>query len=130
MTEGEYMGESVDRLPKLTTDQRAAALAKAIEARRERAAAKGAVRAGTVKPAEILESTEAPYSKIRVFEFLTACPGIGAVTARKIIVALGVSEGRRLRGLGPRQKSRLAEVVTAIANGEPATSAIRRTIGG
>ena len=41
MTEGEYMGESVDRLPKLTTDQRAAALAKAIEARRERAAAKG-----------------------------------------------------------------------------------------
>lgn len=130
MTEGEYMGESVDRLPKLTTDQRAAALAKAIEARRERAVAKGAVRAGTVKPAEILESTEAPYSKMRVFEFLTACPGIGAVTARKIIVALGVSEGRRLRGLGPRQKSRLAEVVTAIANGEPATSAIRRTIGG
>lgn len=115
-------------LPELTTDQRDAALRKAIEARRERAAAKEAIKAGTVRPAEIIRSPEGPYSKMRLFEFLTACPGIGPATARKIIVALGVGEGRRLRGLGPRQKSRLAKAVTAIANGEPASSAICRAI--
>lgn len=116
-------------LPELTTDQRDAALKKAIEARRERAAAKQAIMAGAVRPAEIIKAPEGPYSKMRLFEFLTACPGIGPVTARKIIVALGVGEGRRLRGLGPRQKSKLAETITAIANGESTSSAIRRAIG-
>lgn len=117
-------------LPKLTTDQRDAALRKAIEARRERAAAKEAVKAGTVRPAEIIRAPEGPYSKMRLFEFLTACPGIGPATARKIIVALGVGEGRRLRGLGPRQKSRLAEAVTAIGAGVTPSTAASQTIDG
>lgn len=115
-------------LPELTSDQRDAALRKAIEARRERAAAKEAIKSGSVSPAEIIKAPEGPYSKMRLFEFLTACPGIGPATARKIIVALGVGEGRRLRGLGPRQRSMLAEAVTAIANGEPTSSAICRAI--
>ncbi len=117
-------------LPELTSAQRAEALERAVEARRERAAAKRAVASGSVDPAGVLASPEGPYLKMRVFEFLTACPGIGPATARKMIVALGVGEGRRLRGLGPRQRARLAEAVSVVAGGEAPSTAVRRSIGG
>lgn len=117
-------------LPELTSEQRAEALEKAIEARRERAAAKDAIATGAVDPAGVLASPEGPYLKMRLFEFLTACTGIGPTTARKIIVALGVGEGRRLRGLGSRQRAALAEAVGAIGAGEPASMVIERVFHG
>lgn len=116
-------------LPELTREQRADALKLAVAARRERAAAKAAVASGEADPSEILLSPGGPYARMRLYEFLTSCPGIGPATARRAIAALGVGEGRRLRSLGTRQRRELADAVGAVGAGEHAATAIRRAIG-
>ena len=79
------MGES--NLPPLRTpEQRKEAMAKAVHTRRERAAFKAACKAGTI-------------------------PGIGPVTAQKIVEACHIRDGRRVSGLGYMQGPRLVEAI-------------------
>lgn len=95
--------------PKLTAEQRAAALVKAAEARRVRAEVKARLKMGTVTFPELLKQAEGDriLSKIKVLAVLESLPGVGKVTARKLMEDIGIAESRRLAGLGEKQTAAL-----------------------
>lgn len=92
-------------LPPLTPEQRAAALAKAAIARRERAEIKNRLKhSGTSLSSVIKEGQESDIvGKMKVSALLESMPGVGKVRARQTMERLGISETRRVRGLGSNQ---------------------------
>lgn len=74
---------------------------RSVEVRRERAALKGRLKAGEISPADVLNDESNVAAKIRLFAFLKNCPGVGAVGARTLLRALGLSETKTIRSLGP-----------------------------
>ena len=96
-------------LPPLTPEQRAAALAKAAEARRERAVVKNRLKHSGASLTEILKEGQGNevVGKMKVSAVLESMPGVGKVRARKIMERLGISESRRVRGLGSNQLAAL-----------------------
>jgi ribosomal protein S13 len=50
--------------------------------------------------------------KMKVSALLEALPGVGKVRARQIIEDIGISESRRVRGLGSNQVAALIERVS------------------
>lgn len=98
-------------LPTLTADQRTAALAKAADARRERAAVKNKLKYGQGSLAKVIGDgkTNEVIGKMRVSALLESLPGVGRVKARQIMEEVGISESRRVRGLGQNQISALLE---------------------
>ncbi len=97
--------------PKLTDEQRAAALEKAAIARRVRAEVKARLKMGTVTLPELLaQADEDPIlAKIKVLAVLESLPGVGKVSARRTMETIGIAESRRLAGLGDRQRAELIE---------------------
>ena len=61
--------------------------------------------------AEVLEQarTDDVLGKLKVSSLLESLPGIGKIKARAIMAEIGISETRRLRGLGPHQARALVE---------------------
>lgn len=98
-------------LPPLTPEQRAAALEKAAAARQARAEVKNRLKYSQGSLAEVIEKgkTDDVIGKMRVSALLEALPGIGKVKARAIMAEIGISESRRVRGLGPHQAQALVE---------------------
>jgi DNA uptake protein ComE-like DNA-binding protein len=47
--------------------------------------------------------------KLKVLALLESLPGVGKVKARQIITEIGISETRRVRGLGPHQVKALVD---------------------
>lgn len=92
-------------LPAMNADQREAALEKAVEARRHRAEIKKSLKEGTISLADALRDKEC--ERLHVSELLRSLPGVGPAKAKEIMVDLGISEGRRIRGLGTRQREGL-----------------------
>ncbi|KWX00721.1 30S ribosomal protein S13 [Carbonactinospora thermoautotrophica] len=92
-------------LPPLTPEQRAAALAKAAEARRERAEVKNRLKHSGASLSEVIKEgqTNDVIGKMKVSALLESLPGVGKVRARQIMERLGISESRRVRGLGANQ---------------------------
>lgn len=92
-------------LPELTPEQRAEALAKAAVARRERAAVKNRLKNAQGSLAEVLaEGKESDIvGKMKVSALLESMPGVGRVRAKQIMETVGISESRRVRGLGTNQ---------------------------
>ncbi len=97
--------------PKLTDEQRRAALQKAAEARRVRADVKKDLKMGTINLEQLLaRADEEPMvAKIKTLAALESLPGVGKVTARRTMERLGIAESRRLSGLGPQQRKALLE---------------------
>jgi hypothetical protein len=95
--------------PKLTPEQRARALEKAAAARRHRAEIKELLKNGTITLPELFERAETDelLAGIKVKAVLTSMPGLGKVKAHRLMEELEISESRRLRGLGVRQKEAL-----------------------
>lgn len=96
-------------LPPLTPEQRAAALEKAAAARAVRAEVKQSLKQSETKLSDVIaraESDEA-LGKLKVVALLEALPGVGKATARTIMTEVGISEARRVRGLGPHQREAL-----------------------
>jgi hypothetical protein len=94
----------------LTPEQRAAALAKAAEVRRERAEVKNRLKrshAGQTGGllSEILKEGQDndAIGKMKVSALLESLPGVGKVRARQLMERIGISESRRIRGLGTNQ---------------------------
>ena len=92
-------------LPPLTPEQRAAALAKAGVARRERAAAKNRLKYSQGSLADVIQEGKDNeiIGKMKVSALLESLPGVGRVRARQIMDEVGISESRRVRGLGSNQ---------------------------
>lgn len=93
---------------------RAAANRAAVAARRARAELKERLRSGELTPLRALEESldpENPAATLRITDFLLSLPAIGAVKAPKILDQLGISERKRLGGLGRQQRVRLEEFI-------------------
>ncbi|MFP3915824.1 MAG: integration host factor, actinobacterial type [Actinomycetota bacterium] len=95
--------------PELSDEQRAAALAKAAEARRVRAEVKELLKTGTITFADLLQRAdeEELIGGIKVESLLAAMPGTGKVKAKRLMEKYDIAGNRRLRGLGDRQRSGL-----------------------
>lgn len=98
-------------LPPLTPEQRAAALEKAAAARRRRAQTKNELKCAKTRLSEVVSQAaeDDALAKMRVSELLEALPGVGKVRARTIMSDIGISESRRVRGLGANQLTALVE---------------------
>jgi hypothetical protein len=94
-------------LPPLSKEQRQAALEKAAAARTERAEVKEALKRGTLSLGEVVATPSESVGKMPVHALLAALPGIGKVRSLQIMKELGISESRRVRGLGSNQKELL-----------------------
>lgn len=96
-------------LPPLTPEQRAEAVQKAVAARRERAEVKnrlkhsGASLLGVVRDGQDNDV----IGKMKVSALLESMPGVGRVRAKQIMDEVGISESRRVRGLGSNQAAAL-----------------------
>lgn len=105
-------GARVDAMatpPQLSPEQRAAALAKAAEARTARAEFKNKLKIGAVSLSEALRDTSDTVGKLKVVSLLESLPGVGKVKARKLMEDIGIAENRRVQGLGQQQKQALLE---------------------
>jgi hypothetical protein len=96
-------------LPQLSDEERAAALAKAAEARRVRAEVKELLKTGSMSITELLERAAADeiVAGLKVSSVLSSMPGTGKVKANRLMESLGIADNRRLRGLGDRQRAAL-----------------------
>ncbi|KJK57014.1 integration host factor, actinobacterial type [Saccharothrix sp. ST-888] len=93
-------------LPPLTPEQRAAALAKAADARRQRAEVKNKLKHSNALLRDVIKagkSDDEVIGKMKVSALLESLPGVGKVRAKQIMERLGISESRRVRGLGSNQ---------------------------
>ncbi|HVL64755.1 MAG TPA: integration host factor, actinobacterial type [Actinomycetota bacterium] len=94
--------------PPLSEEQRRQALQKAADARRKRAELKEQLKSGRTKLTELLDRTsDEVVGKMKVSNVLESLPGVGRVRARKLMEKLDISESRRMRGLGAKQKEKL-----------------------
>ncbi len=98
-------------LPTLTPEQRSAALEKAAAARRERAEVKNRLKNSTASLADVIKEggTNDVIGKMKVAALLESLPGTGKVRAKQIMDEIGISETRRVRGLGTNQSAALIE---------------------
>jgi hypothetical protein len=94
-----------------TPEQRAGALAKAIAARRERAAVISAVKSGSVVIADALDDERVKGARVK--RLILAVPGVGPVRAAEIMTACQIADKRRVRGLGARQRHALIATFAA-----------------
>lgn len=97
--------------PQLSPEQRQAALEKAAAARRLRAELKDKLKMGTLTLKELLDqaSRDEAVGKMKVVAVLESLPGLGKVKARRLMEEVGISEARRLQGLGDNQRKKLFE---------------------
>lgn len=98
-------------LPPLTPEQRAKALEKAAEARAVRAEVKNRLKYSGGKLSEVIGEGQQDNAigKLKVLALLESLPGVGKVTARTVMTEVGISESRRVRGLGPQQIAKLVD---------------------
>lgn len=97
--------------PSLSPDERQAALDKAAAVRRLRAELKEKLKMGSLTLKELLEQGESneAVAKMKVVSVLESLPGLGKVKARRLMEEIGISETRRLQGLGEQQRRKLFE---------------------
>jgi hypothetical protein len=97
--------------PQLSAEQRQAALEKAAVARRTRAELKERLKMGSVTLEELLSQADHDdiVGKMKVLSVLESLPGLGKVKARRLMDDVGISETRRLHGLGEQQRKKLFE---------------------
>ena len=97
--------------PKLTPEQRRAALAKAAEARRVRAEIKELLKTGSLTFPEVLDQadTDELVAGTKVAAIIVSLPGVGKIKGKRLMEELGIASNRRLRGLGTRQRRALLD---------------------
>lgn len=109
---------SDERRPAPPTDvDRLAASRAAVAARRARARIKSDIAAGHRSPLDVLDTAfaapDGTEGRLRVTEFLLSLPAIGQTKMRAALAALGISEVKRLGGLGVHQRHKLREFVVS-----------------
>lgn len=101
--------------PALSPDERRAALDKAAAARRQRAELKEKLKMGSTTLKELLDQAERDevVGKMKAVTVLESLPGVGKVRARRMMEQIGISEARRVRGLGDKQREALLKAFPA-----------------
>jgi guanylate kinase len=89
--------------PKLTPQEREAALLAATAARRERSEVKSALKNSGISIFDVINSASAAIQKMRVRELLESVPGVGKLRAEAIMERAKISPTRRIAGLGRNQ---------------------------
>ena len=109
-------------MPSLTAQERAAALAKAAAARKDRSELRAKLRSGRLGLAELLGSAamtqDAAVTKMRVSALLEALPGVGKTRAAQIMERLDIAANRRVGGLGIHQRRALVAEFERRANAQ------------
>jgi hypothetical protein len=97
--------------PPQSPEQRQAALEKAAKARRVRAELKESLKGGSLTLKQLLDQgdTDEVVGKMKVLAVLESLPGLGKVKARRLMDDVGISETRRIQGLGDQQRRKLFE---------------------
>jgi hypothetical protein len=97
--------------PALDPAQRAAALAKAAQARAARAELKNKLKIGSVSLRDALAQADNDpvVGKLKVVALLESLPGLGKVKARRVMEEIGIADSRRVQGLGAQQRLALLE---------------------
>lgn len=96
-------------VPVRTPEQRTEALAKAQATRQAKAQLRRDLKDRRVSGTEVVEgaSGNPVWAGLRVSWVLEALPGVGPVRAERMMTELGIAPGRRLQGLGERQRRAL-----------------------
>lgn len=96
-------------LPRLTPEQRDAALVKAREARQARSSLLAGISAGEeTVPAAIARGESDPVvGKTKVSQLVRAVPGYGLARTSALLERAGIPGDRRVAGLGGRQREAL-----------------------
>lgn len=91
--------------PKLSDDERKAALEKASASRKRRAEIKKELKTGALTITKIYEISQrdSAVAKMRVLELIESIPGVGKVRSAAALEKLGISRTRRIQGLGKHQ---------------------------
>jgi hypothetical protein len=102
--------------PSLSPEARQAALQKAAAARRQRAELKEKLKMGSLTFKELLDQADRDevVAKMKVVAVLESLPGLGKVKARRLMEEIGISETRRVQGLGDKQRRSLSEKLAAL----------------
>ena len=97
--------------PSLSPEQRQDALRKAAEARQERARLKDMLKMGSKSLKDLLDEGHGNevIGKMKVLAVLESLPGLGKVKARRVMDEVGISDTRRVQGLGDQQRRKLLE---------------------
>ena len=93
--------------PKLDTAVRRLNGERAVQARRERAKVKQALKNGIVEPASLLIEPTSAIARMKVIDFLSSLPQMGTLRAQALMERIGISPQRRIAGLGIRQRGEL-----------------------
>lgn len=98
-------------LPETTDEQRAAALARAAEARRTRAEIKQLLKTGSLTFSDVLERAEEDdlVAGTKVQAIIVSMPSMGKIGTKRLMEEIGIAENRTLRGLGSNQRAQLLE---------------------
>ncbi|MCL2503121.1 MAG: integration host factor [Coriobacteriia bacterium] len=95
-------------LPNLSDADRAAALKVAAEARKKRAQLRAELKSGSKSFAQVMNAADDPIvARMKVSALLESLPGYGKAKALKLMTEFGISESRRVQGLGARQREQL-----------------------
>lgn len=97
--------------PKLSTEQRQAALVKAALSRKRRAEIKAQVKSAVMTIDDVLELavTDDAIGKMRVKELLESLSGVGKIRVVSLMERLNISPTRRIQGLGRHQVKELRQ---------------------
>lgn len=97
--------------PKLSEQERKAALEKAAASRKRRAEVKKELKAGSLTITKIYEiaQRDSAVAKMRVMELIESIPGVGKVRSLAALEKLGISRTRRIQGLGKHQLQALIQ---------------------
>lgn len=102
--------------PALSPEQRAAALEKAAAARRQRSELKDKLKMGSLSLRELIDQAakDEVIGKMKVVTVLESLPGLGKVKARRLMEEIGISDSRRVQGLGDKQRQALFERLNSL----------------
>jgi len=99
----------VNTPPKLSKEALASAGAKAVAARRERAEIKQALANEELSIFDVINDGRESIARMKIRDLLDAAPGVGERRAFTIMEKAGISQSRRIAGLGAHQLKKLRE---------------------
>ena len=99
-------------LPHLSAEQRQKNLERAAQVRQERAEIRTRLKSGELSLAEVLQASDNPtIMRMKVSTLIESLPGYGKAKAKQLMEEIGISENRRIQGLGTRQRDDLIKAL-------------------